>query len=642
MHSVRKFIHLLTLTLFALVLTACSDDDVVSGISSEHGVYVSMYIDRGLRAPATKAGTPTPGENGDGRYRAEEDESKVEDIYAFFYPAKDDDGNDITLNDGQHDDVELIPVYFDQWEKSEKLSETSRDGAYSNDNTTDNANKTYNNSDYDRYQKTQTQIVDGIVPTGQYRVIVVANAGQSALASVKTLGQLRACTVGQPWSEITEGESTTTYNRFLMSSESETSVTFTGLGTEGDPLIVNPVTIERLAARVDYKCANANNTFTFTDENNNTVSVEITGAMLFNVANAAHTSYLLKRVTSSAEPTKFDAPVYLGDETVDDNGLASNYVIDPNTSRKSEITQKADNYQPGIWSNSYDRLLQGTDWKTQLANTDFTKNFVAPNGTSWQPLGYAMENVAPATCADEYFDTGIIFKATYDNGVTEITFTYNGTSYTSSNITTMLTQMLTNTYGTPSFSSRNTLNNYINNYSGSDPMGYIAYLKYMYQNYVTSSRRYNSYSSYLTLSYYASTNSSSYGGSTYSLLTKLNIDKKGGYDDNWNYVYTYTINSDTYSLLQAMGFGNALTYHGPESGTCYYTYYIRHAADNDSDTDTDAKSMMEHAIVRNNIYQVTVASVSKIGSEVPFDKQGIDIVVAVKDWATLNEETIEF
>lgn len=48
------------------------------------------------------------------------------------------------------------------------------------------------------------------------------------------------------------------------------------------------------------------------------------------------------------------------------------------------------------------------------------------------------------------------------------------------------------------------------------------------------------------------------------------------------------------------------------NGWCYYVYWIRHAEDNSDDI-----SPMEYAMVRNNIYQLYVNSISQLGTPEP-------------------------
>ena len=72
-----------------------------------------------------------------------------------------------------------------------------------------------------------------------------------------------------------------------------------------------------------------------------------------------------------------------------------------------------------------------------------------------------------------------------------------------------------------------------------------------------------------------------------------------------------------------------------EDATCYYTWWVRHSNDND---DTK-KDIMEYAIVRNNIYKITVESIYSLGDPVPGDK-GLRVNVYVNNWLLLDPETL--
>lgn len=48
---------------------------------------------------------------------------------------------------------------------------------------------------------------------------------------------------------------------------------------------------------------------------------------------------------------------------------------------------------------------------------------------------------------------------------------------------------------------------------------------------------------------------------------------------------------------------------------------------------------MEYAIVRNNIYKLTVKSVYSLGGEVP-DDESLIVDVYVNDWLLLDNETL--
>ena len=73
-------------------------------------------------------------------------------------------------------------------------------------------------------------------------------------------------------------------------------------------------------------------------------------------------------------------------------------------------------------------------------------------------------------------------------------------------------------------------------------------------------------------------------------------------------------------------------------GTCYYTYWIRHADDGDP-----AKiSPMEYAIVRNNIYQLNVRSINGIGSVTPTGDTQVLVSVYVEDWTDIPTNPVEW
>lgn len=74
-----------------------------------------------------------------------------------------------------------------------------------------------------------------------------------------------------------------------------------------------------------------------------------------------------------------------------------------------------------------------------------------------------------------------------------------------------------------------------------------------------------------------------------------------------------------------------------QDGICYYTYWIKHAEDEDDTT----VSPMEYAIVRNNIYQVNVTGINDIGTVTPTD-YGLYLSCTVTDWEQESPVTIDF
>ena len=69
-----------------------------------------------------------------------------------------------------------------------------------------------------------------------------------------------------------------------------------------------------------------------------------------------------------------------------------------------------------------------------------------------------------------------------------------------------------------------------------------------------------------------------------------------------------------------------------EEGICYYTWWIKHSNDNNAAAD----GTMEYAIVRNNLYLLTVTSVAGL----PLEGDEIVIRVAVANWVPMTGENI--
>ena len=101
-----------------------------------------------------------------------------------------------------------------------------------------------------------------------------------------------------------------------------------------------------------------------------------------------------------------------------------------------------------------------------------------------------------------------------------------------------------------------------------------------------------------------------------------------------NNAYSVTLDqNDDISTREALQPYGTRTY---EDATCYYTWWVRHSNDND---DTK-KGIMEYAIVRNNIYKLTVNSIYSLGGPVPGEDENIILDVYVNDWLLLPTETL--
>ena len=125
---------------------------------------------------------------------------------------------------------------------------------------------------------------------------------------------------------------------------------------------------------------------------------------------------------------------------------------------------------------------------------------------------------------------------------------------------------------------------------------------------------------------------------------QYNVESEGFTDGQDLYKWGNTLYPTLEAARTAAGLGNEVTQENCGAygiayypgGICYYTYFIKHADDGQDAT----FGTMEHAIVRNNLYQLTVTSVSSIGDPEPGDSE-LTIVVAVRAWQPLPQDDVD-
>lgn len=460
----------------------------------------------------------------------------------------------------------------------------------------------------DRTYTTAAKQVD--LENGTYNVIVVANPGTDWWTGRSlTLADVRDYIQTTAWTA-----SGSDYSDFVMTSAADATLTLNS-NPESNPATAE-VNVERMAARLDYKTTG---TYTCDDPAYPGATVEITGAALVNNLTAG--SYLLKRVAADVN----GVPTYLGNETPD-AGVQTNYVLDPWTAVK---TSANNNFTIGGETKTAEDLYG--EWFGNISqNPNYWAAYVQPGtevtvGTEkWQRIGYTLENTTAAEEAGKRYSTGVVFKAkfhpakvtsytnsTYTDGATF--FAYGKTLYAS------MEDMMIGFYGhkfdngfsdikecktwgkVRQFITSTLLTN--------DPSGYDKYLEGLAEGKADADAVADASS--LTWSYYM-LNECGYSKDGNG---KVVLDQKG---------------KVTRIALQRYG---TRTY---EDATCYYTWWVRHSNDND---DTK-KGIMEYAIVRNNIYKLTVNSIYSLGGPVPGDDEGIILDVYVNDWLLLPTETL--
>ena len=453
----------------------------------------------------------------------------------------------------------------------------------------------------DRTYTTTPQQVD--LDDGTYNVLVVANPGADWWTGQSlTLADVRNHIQTTAWTA-----SGSDYSDFVMTSAADATLTLNS-NPESDPAKAT-VNVERMAARLDYK---AEASYTCTDPAYTGATVEITGAALVNNLTAG--SYMLKRVASTVD----GVPTYLGNETPD-AGVQTNYVLDPWTAVKTsdnnsftiggEVKTAEDLY--GEW---FGNLLQDPNYWADYVQPGIE---VSDGAETWQRIGYTLENTTAAEEAGKRYSTGVVFKAKFHpQGVANYTdgetfFAYGTKIYAS------MEDMMAGFYGSKfddldnitSCATWGDVKQFITStLLTNDPSGYNKYLEGLAEGKDDSETVANASS--LTWGNY--------------MLNECGYSK----DENGKVVLDQN-GKVTRIALQPYG---TRTY---EDATCYYTWWVRHSNDND---DTK-KGIMEYAIVRNNIYKLTVNSVYSLGGEVP-EEESLIVDVYVNDWLLLDNETL--
>lgn len=592
LHTVKSVMGCMLVTALA---AGCAQEDIGNAPSEGGGMSATSYVSlsfasqQGTPTRANPTG-PTGGEEGDGQETGQDYENAITSAVAFFYQGTDQKG---VNSDG----TTLIKAVV----------------SFNNiGNGTDE-----NSTGIDRKYTTTPQQVD--LDDGTYNVIVVANPGTDWWTGQSlTLDDVRNHIQTTAWTA-----SGSDYSDFVMTSAAD--ATLTPNSNPSTAPAKATVNVERMAARLDYK---AEASYPCTDPAYTGATVEITGAALVNNLTAG--SYLLKRVADDVNGKNLS---YLGDETPD-AGVQTNYVLDPWTAAKistnnsftigGETKKAEDLYGEWFGNISQDPISQDPNYWAAYVHPGTE---VTVGTETWQRIGYTLENTTAAEEAGKRYSTGVVFKAkfhpakvtsytnsTYTDGATF--FAYGKTLYAS------MEDMMIGFYGhkfNNGFSGIQNCKTWDDVKSfiestllGNDPSGYRDYLLKQVTDHQGES---------LTQTELTSLEWSNY------MLNEC------GYSRDGNGKVVLDQNSKvTRIALKSYG---TRTY---EDATCYYTWWVRHSNDND---DTK-KGIMEYAIVRNNIYKLTVNSIYSLGGEIPEDdeNEGVVLNVYVNDWLLLPTETL--
>lgn len=637
---------------FACAAVSCSDD-IEGGPNGNNGngeaaetakVNVMISTDTGT---ATKAA----GENGDDNEIGSENEYAVKDVTLILF--KQDDQNSSSELTELKGSYKLVAAGW-----TDKIGQMTPGDA-----TTGEGTPGFPNS---RMTTVEIQVKSGesILPesgTSQYGVLAITNLGETSGENL--VSKVGAASNG--YSTVNDLDKAVyadqVNSNFVMSSHTlqgkvnnsnvNSIVTFTS-----DPSVIPSTTVfvERLSAKIRITAHGSDNpTFTYkvgAEGTNDTDKDEVvlTDVAIVNQLNS--NSYLLKRVSTVMGSGETDlgttntTDVLLGDELATTNApiVGNNFVIDPWTRNKlkdkvsninsvtgaGELSSKTLSYINGWTASTFGEL-----WNTYNTNNKTTELSVNNLNNGKLDLCYTQENTTSIAGSLKGYNTGALFKATYypkklvelnttNDAVEAKDVTYGNpktgkTFYTFNNIkfkdyNAILAYIIGNAkvenvnYGTFADATTNIelfKGNILKLKNVADPFGYIAAMVAEAEK--TTGASYQTPDAFLN-----SFNPSS-----------MTEDKKKAFYQN---VQTYT------------------------NGVCYYEYWIHHA----SNDNANKISPMDIAIVRNNIYDMTVTQINNLGSsEVdptdptePSEDTGLKIMVNlyVKNWVVRNNGNIHF
>lgn len=579
------------------VLNACSlihDDPEDCQLYTSEGVpyaYVAVAFNTGMntstRADENDLEDPTGGEDGDGPEVGQSNENQVNDITLFFYEATDE-----VKGINSDPDTSIVARHHFK-----------------------NGEFTYNGGT--NAQTNPVEVTDLLV-NHSYHVLAVVNGGENFGEGVKTLGDLQQMKVTSIYKTSGSNPTKEGYSNFLMASADD----------ENYPLEIYPnnsetnpahtvINVERVSARVDYRAIDPNgqpaNDSIY--EIDNVGTARITGALLVNtLKGTAENSFLFKRVTleNGAADGNF---TWLGDETNDQNGAATNYVLDPLFTSKTGADQ----------SSNYDNYFTGFNYANSNTWESLFIKGIDING--WKCVGYPKENTAVG--ASKYHTTGIVFKAAFTlkgkdqpvtffewkgklyNTVEEIMQAFDPTNWN---------DRIVETNQWTTVSSWDDLRSIIIAHLKDDPAGYKDFLASMAEgnNGTIADKTVLRWSSYMRNKCFYEVKdgnvSVDVGEETPDGKTRQILAEKAGNEG-----------------------GGIRTY---KDGICYYTYWIKHANNNNEDGDDmplGKGGIMEYGIVRNNVYKLNVTSISEVGDDIPGDRT-LEINVSVKNWEIIEGE----
>ncbi|GGK19598.1 hypothetical protein GCM10007084_48680 [Parabacteroides faecis] len=506
-----------------------------------------------------------------------------------------------------------------------------------------------------------------------YQVLTIVNAG-SSLTNYTKLSQLRDATFDKAW---TGGASDlASYTNFVMSTHqmkgntAESTVELSKNNTsEGNPAHTT-VYVERLAARVDLKVAENLSSSSRTDG-----TFAVTRYLPVNLWTG--NTYMFKQVSPSVTSWTGAIPAvdavysdgeykYLGDEIWNNTGNGTgtfNYVLDPQT--RTKTATQTDNFNNNNFSYTNHFISNTTTldptngaWKdvSVLTGSQYTSG-------DFTPILYTRENTTAYDQQKNGFSTGVIFESTFTPGEGFGVSLYSDGVISSgrTNLPQDKSFFVANHLGTDGHHVKV-------NYADVKTIAAMAFVniedmsKPLYEGFMDGSWLSNGPDLTTLESIVDKMQESNPVEAAFKAYLKGVFDgaDESTFDDikgllNYN---SFVADAKYSNLTQDDQSDQAyagILYENYEvsyylGGKSYYKFWIRH----DDNQNPNLMSVMEFAIVRNNVYQLSVTGVRDLGDPLPFtpgkddpnnpdesDELKISVEIYVKNWVNrLNDNII--
>ena len=659
---------------FACAAVSCSDDvdDGLNNNEENELTGPTTYMKVTINSNVTTKAEPSGGEEGDepNGEIGDENEYKVNDVTVILYT--DASGNEPNQFTG---DCKLVAAgYKDGIADMETSNELwhSRTTATVTITVTDPA---------------QQNSFDGKT----YGIIAVTNLGsQTTLSDHIKEGDIDT---GAELANFLQVNAWDNSKGFVMSTHNDTynnpstaifdKVTLKA-GVDATNAPITSVHVERLAAKIRINKADNVTDFIYALKSGEEEVAKVRLDQVAIVNKLTSGSYLLKRVTETLSdgyqnlPTDATNDILLGNEIANSEGIGLNYVIDPWTRAKDDITPSESNLNDrdaltGASTSatlSYDNDFYGTDYATMWGSygSDVV-NLSSYSGTFPLHLAYTQENTTSLKMQKNGYSTGAIFKATYfpkkwaatktvvsGNNVGTVEaeeIDYNGagaegTGYADISSTTAPADFKFYVYEGNIYKDYEAIfNEFVwkqqETLNGQTGATIYSYDDFTAANIAGKAIKVADFFNHLLAGF-----SDPFDYIDY-LIAKYDTNKDGKYDSSdTDYAADKTFVADdaidTYLTTNQTAVDAVVLPY--ENGVCYYPYWIRHAS-NGIPTEM---SVMEFAIVRNNIYDMTVTGISGLGlsgAEKPDpgkddeeDKYYLNVEIYVKNWVVRKNSDI--